>query len=69
MEKAHDFVDWNFVGYLFKRMGFGVKWKSWTRACVEETYSVLLNGTPIDPIEANRALDKVILFFCLFSLW
>lgn len=23
MEKAYDFVDWCFVGYLFNRMGFG----------------------------------------------
>lgn len=22
-EKAYDFVDWIFVGYLFERMGFG----------------------------------------------
>lgn len=46
MEKAYDFVDWSFVGYLFERLDFGWRWKRWMKACVEETmYSVLVNGS------------------------
>jgi hypothetical protein len=28
MEKAYDYVDWNFLLYLLRRCGFGEKWCS-----------------------------------------
>lgn len=59
MEKAYDCVDWSFVGYLFERMGFGRRWRSWMKACVEDTrYSVLVNGSPSSPISATRGLRQ-----------
>lgn len=57
MEKAYDYVDLNFVGYLFDKMGFGDCWKKWMKTCVEWT-SYSFNSSPIDPIEANRCLRQ-----------
>lgn len=59
MEKAYDCVVWSFVDYLFDRMGFGIRWRKWMKASVENTkYSVLENGSPTSPISANRGLRQ-----------
>lgn len=55
MEKAYDYVNWSFVEYMFDRMDFGHRWRIWMKTCVENTsYPMLVNGSPIDPIVANR---------------
>lgn len=59
MEKGYDLVDQNFMGYLFDRMDFDHRWKKWMRACVEDaTYSVQVNGSPIEPIAANKGFKQ-----------
>jgi len=34
VEKAYDSVDWSFLEYMLRRMGFVDKWVSWMTACV-----------------------------------
>lgn len=59
MEKAYDFVDWTFVSYLFSRMGFEREWCKWMKDCIKDTsYSILVNGSPTPPIQANRGLRQ-----------
>lgn len=56
---SYDYMDWNFVSYLFDKMGFGPQWKKWMSACVE--------GSPTQPIEAQRGLrqcDSLSPFIC-----
>lgn len=70
MENVYDFIDWGFVGFLFDKMGFGERWRKWIKVCIEgSSYSILVNGSPLDPIDANRGLtqgDPLSLF--IFSL-
>lgn len=59
MEKGYDFVDWPSISYLFERMGFGTRWKKWMKACVEETiYSMLVNGSPTQPMATSKRLRQ-----------
>jgi hypothetical protein len=47
LEKAYDYVDWNFLLYLWKRYGFGKRWCSWIKHCISSVrFSVLINGSP-----------------------
>lgn len=47
------------MDYLFERMGFSSRWCTWMRACIEDTsYSILVNGSPTNPIHANRRLRQ-----------
>src|SRR3954469_17016868 len=45
-EKAYDKVSWNYLRYLFRRMGFGLKWIRWMEMLVfNSNMSVLVNGS------------------------
>lgn len=44
-EKAYDRVDWEFLQYMLRQMGFGVNWQRWTNACVSSARSFIsING-------------------------
>jgi hypothetical protein len=46
MEKAYDYVDWNFLLYLL-RCGFREKWCSWIKHYISSAFFlVLINGVP-----------------------
>ncbi|KAL4361181.1 hypothetical protein GQ457_04G021940 [Hibiscus cannabinus] len=57
--KAYDSVDWDFMLFVLKSMGFGDKWIVWMKACVSTAHiSVLLNGSPTRTFQISRGLRQ-----------
>ena len=57
IEKAYDHVDWSFLCWVMKKMGFGEKWISWIRWCISTAcFSVLISGTPLGFFRSSRGL-------------
>ncbi|KAJ9544389.1 hypothetical protein OSB04_024096 [Centaurea solstitialis] len=54
-----DCTSWDFFLHSLKRMGFGIKWIAWIRACLQSsTMSVLINGTPTSEFHIGRGLRQ-----------
>ena len=46
-EKAYDFVDWEFLMYIMRRLGFNSKLILWIKSCLEPVIvSLLVNRSP-----------------------
>ncbi|XP_058092153.1 uncharacterized protein LOC131238046 [Magnolia sinica] len=59
MEKTYDHVDWDFLLYMMKRMGFDEVWRKWIKECISSTrFSILLNGSPKGFFKSSRGLRQ-----------
>jgi len=57
IEKVYDHVNWDFLFYVMKRMGFGERWISWIRHCISSaSFAVLVNGSPTESFLASRGI-------------
>ncbi|KAL4310177.1 hypothetical protein GQ457_01G054770 [Hibiscus cannabinus] len=57
--KAYDTIDWSFLDFLFKSLGFGIRWRKWINVCLSTAMvSVLVNGVPSKWFPINRGLRQ-----------
>lgn len=68
-KKAYDSVSWEFLDYMFFRIGFNNKWRSWIRSCLHSaSVSVLVNGSPTRQFITSKGIcqgDPMALFLLL----
>jgi len=47
LEKAYDYVNWEFLSYLLGCLGLGSIWRKWISAYISTSrFSILINGSP-----------------------
>ncbi|OMO92976.1 reverse transcriptase [Corchorus capsularis] len=58
-EKAYDSVDWNFLEFIMRKMGFGETWIKWIMRCVSTpSISILINGSVGRNFSTSRGLRQ-----------
>lgn len=44
IQKAYDYLNWNYLVTMLQKMGFGAKWIRWIKLCISTVrFSVLIN--------------------------
>jgi len=57
-ENAYDSVEWEFLEYMMKRLGFVEKWIKWIKSCLNSAVSTLVNRCPIKDFRLTRGLRQ-----------
>lgn len=58
-EKACDREHWEFLLYMLRLMGFGVKWSEWFKAHVSSAcFSILINRSPKGLLPSRKGLRQ-----------
>ena len=69
LEESYDMVDWGFILYMLRRMGFMDKWRSSMLECISYAwFSVIINGSPTGFFPAQRGLRQGDLLSPLLSV-
>ncbi|GJX86071.1 reverse transcriptase domain-containing protein, partial [Tanacetum coccineum] len=58
-EKAFDSISWNYLIHILDSFGFGNKWCSWIKVCLNSLKaSILINGSPTSEFSIKRGLRQ-----------
>jgi hypothetical protein len=59
MSKTYDRVEWDFLEFLMRKIGFNERWVDLVMTCVRTvSYSVLINGRPYGHISPTRGIRQ-----------
>ena len=59
IEKVYDYVNWNFLFLVLKKIGFGERWIKWVEWCISTAkFSILVNGSPSDFFPKFEGIEK-----------
>lgn len=63
-------VEWRFVHDVLERKGFGGRWRSWIRGCLESVnFSIMINGRPRGKFTVTRGVRQGDRYPLFCSLW
>ncbi|GKE35949.1 RNA-directed DNA polymerase, eukaryota, reverse transcriptase zinc-binding domain protein, partial [Tanacetum coccineum] len=72
LEKAFDSVSWKYLDFVILSLGFGSKWRSWIRACLQSSRAyILINGSPTSEFSIKHGLrqgDPLSLFLFILAM-
>lgn len=55
MDKAFDYIEWDFLFKVFRCLGFQPTWINWIKVCITTvSYSIVINGEPHGFIKPTR---------------
>ena len=59
IKKAYDHVNWDFLTYVMKTMGFVEKWIGQISYCISSSsFAALVNGSPVDFFVPSEGLHE-----------
>lgn len=59
IEKAYDYVNWNFLLNVLRQLSFGEKWLGWISFCIRNVrFSILVNDEPVGFFPSGRVLRQ-----------
>lgn len=59
IQKAFNYLNWNFLIHMLERMGFGAKWIKWIKHCIGTMrFSILINRAPTGCFASERGLRQ-----------
>lgn len=59
MEKAYDYVNWNFMRYMLLNIGFENRWCKGIMSCINSAlFAILMNGSPSSFFKASKGLRQ-----------
>ena len=58
MSKAYDQLEWEFLWFMMRKLGFNRRWINWVQEYVTVTYSILMEGQPFGYFKPNKGLRQ-----------
>ncbi|GJW73970.1 RNA-directed DNA polymerase, eukaryota [Tanacetum coccineum] len=59
IEKAFDFVSWDFLDDILMNFGFSSRWRFWIQSCLKSSRgSILVNGSPTSEFQFHKGLKQ-----------